>query len=52
VAVVKSGTIIFEIKGLSKTASYEVLKKVGYKLPNLKCKVVERKNLNITQENE
>ncbi|CAJ0761331.1 15533_t:CDS:10 [Entrophospora sp. SA101] len=40
-AVVKTGTIIFEIQGLPKDASYEILKKASYKFP-IKCKVVEK----------
>nr|WP_245939651.1 50S ribosomal protein L16 [endosymbiont GvMRE of Glomus versiforme] len=48
VAVVKSGTIIYEIKGVSKSVAYKVLKKAGDKLPKnngkakIKYKVVER----------
>ncbi|WNE39970.1 MAG: 50S ribosomal protein L16 [Mycoplasmataceae bacterium] len=41
VAVVKAGTILFEIQGLPKNASHEVLKKASYKLP-IRCKVVEK----------
>ena len=41
VAVVKMGTIIFEVQGLPKTTSFEILKKASYKFP-IKCKVVER----------
>jgi len=41
VSVVKAGTVIFEIKGLTKIASYEVLKRASYKFP-IKCKVIER----------
>nr|CAG8453379.1 827_t:CDS:10 [Entrophospora candida] len=35
-AVVKAGTIIFEVKGLPKDIAYKVLKKVGDKLPKPK----------------
>ena len=42
VAVVKAGTVMFEIEGLTKIASYEVLKRASYKFP-IKCKVIERK---------
>jgi ribosomal protein L16/L10AE len=58
VAVVKAGTIIFEIRGLPKDVSYKVLKQVSYKLPKnngdakVKYKVVERKNLNTIQKND
>ena len=41
VAVVKPGTVIFEINGLDKAMSYNVLKTASYKLP-IKTKVVER----------
>lgn len=41
VAVVKKGTVIFEIQGLPKVTAYEVLKKASYKLP-IRCKVVEK----------
>jgi len=41
VAVVKKGTIIFEIQGLPKTTSYKVLKQASYKLP-IHCKIVEK----------
>ena len=48
VAVVKAGTIIFEVQGLPKDIAYKVLKQVSYKLPKnngeakFKYKVVER----------
>jgi len=32
---------MFEIQGLPKDTSYEVLKRVSYKLP-IKCKIVEK----------
>jgi len=35
------GTIIFEIQGLPKTTSFEILKKASYKFP-IKCKVIEK----------
>ena len=41
VAVVKPGTILFEINGLSKEMSYKVLKTASYKLP-IKTKIVAR----------
>lgn len=41
VSVVKAGTVIFEIQGLTKTSSYEVLKRASYKFP-IKCKVIEK----------
>jgi len=39
--VVKAGTVIFEIQGLTKASSYEVLKRVSYKFP-IRCKVIEK----------
>ena len=48
VAVVRAGTIIFEIKGLPKDISHKVLEQVSHKLPKnngkakVKYKVVER----------
>lgn len=48
VAVVKAGTIIFEVQGLPKDIAYKVLKQASYKLPKnhgeakVKYKVVER----------
>ena len=41
VAVVKPGTILFEINGLSKEMSLKVLKTASYKLP-IKTKIVAR----------
>ena len=41
VAVVKPGTILFEINGLSKEMAYKVLKTASYKLP-IKTKIVTR----------
>ena len=41
VAVVKMGTIIFEVQGLPKATSFEILKRASYKFP-IKCKVVEK----------
>lgn len=47
-AVVKAGTIIFEVQGLSKEVAHKVLKQASYKLPKkngeakIKYKVVER----------
>merc|ERR1712151_1207186 len=41
VAVVKPGTILFEINGLSKEMAYKVLKTASYKLP-IKTKIIER----------
>ena len=46
VAVVKPGTVIFEINGLDKAMSYNVLKTASYKLP-IKTKVVEREIVQI-----
>jgi len=46
VAVVKPGTVIFEINGLDKAMSYNVLKTASYKLP-IKTKVVEREIVKI-----
>ena len=48
VAVVKAGTIVFEVQGLPKDMAYKVLQQVSYKLPKnngeakVKYKVVER----------
>ena len=41
VAVVKPGTILFEINGLNKEMSHKVLKTASYKLP-IKTKIVAR----------
>jgi large subunit ribosomal protein L16 len=41
VAVVKEGTVMFEIKGLDKKKSYEILTRAGHKFP-IKCKVIEK----------
>ena len=41
VAVVKPGTILFEINGLSKEMAYKVLKSASYKLP-IRTKIIER----------
>jgi len=48
VAVVKAGTIVFEVQGLPKDIAYKILKQVSYKLPKnngeakVKYKIVER----------
>ena len=48
VAVVKSGTIVFEIQGLTRSTSYKVLKQASHKLPKnqgkgkVKYKIVEK----------
>lgn len=39
VAVIKPGTVLFEINGLSKDKAYEVLKTASYKLP-IKTKII------------
>jgi len=50
VAVVKAGTIIFEVQGLPKDIAYKVLKQASYKLPKnngeakVKYKIVEKRN--------
>ena len=36
VAVAKSGTIIFELKGIGKEAAHQILKAIAYKLPKNK----------------
>jgi large subunit ribosomal protein L16 len=41
VAVIKPGTILFEINGLSKEMAYKVLKTASHKLP-IKTKIVAR----------
>ena len=46
VAVVKPGTVIFEINGLDKEMSYKVLKTASYKLP-IKTKIIEREIIRI-----
>jgi large subunit ribosomal protein L16 len=43
VAVVKPGTMLFEINGLEKEMAYKVLRTASYKLP-IKTKIVERMN--------
>ena len=45
-AVVKPGTVIFEINGLDKEMSYKVLKTASYKLP-IKTKIIEREIIRI-----
>ncbi|MCE8163581.1 MAG: 50S ribosomal protein L16 [Candidatus Moeniiplasma glomeromycotorum] len=45
VSVVKDGTIIYEVQGLSRAIAYEVLEKASHKLPKkkgIKWKVIER----------
>jgi large subunit ribosomal protein L16 len=46
VAVVKPGTMLFEINGLEKSVAYKVLRTASYKLP-IKTKIVERANANV-----
>ena len=46
VAVIKPGTVIFEINGLDKEMSYKVLKTASYKLP-IKTKIIERETTRI-----
>jgi large subunit ribosomal protein L16 len=41
VAVVKPGTVLFEINGLSEKMSHQVLKSASYKLP-IKTKIISR----------
>ncbi|MGB9638139.1 MAG: 50S ribosomal protein L16 [bacterium] len=41
VAVVRPGTVIFELTGLKKEEAYEVLAQASYKLP-IKTKIVEK----------
>ncbi|WP_342252557.1 50S ribosomal protein L16 [Spiroplasma endosymbiont of Amphibalanus improvisus] len=41
VAVVKNGTILFEIDGVSKEVAHEALRLAMHKMP-IKCKVVEK----------
>ena len=43
VAVVKEGTILFEMAGIDETLAREALRLASYKLP-IKCKVVTRKS--------
>ena len=43
VAVVKDGTILFEMAGIDETLAREALRLAAYKLP-IKCKVVSRKS--------
>ena len=45
-AVVKKGTVIYEISGLNRELSLKVLKKVAYKFP-IKCKVIEREQVEV-----
>jgi large subunit ribosomal protein L16 len=46
VAVVKPGTMLFEINGLEKSVAYKVLRTASYKLP-IKTKIVERANAKV-----
>jgi len=41
VAVIKPGTVLFEINGLSREMSYKVLKTAAHKLP-IRTKIIER----------
>jgi large subunit ribosomal protein L16 len=41
IAVVKPGTVLFEINGLSEKMSHQVLKSASYKLP-IKTKIISR----------
>ncbi|CAJ0909893.1 5189_t:CDS:10 [Entrophospora sp. SA101] len=41
VAVVKTGTIMFELSGINREAAYQALHAASYKLP-IKCKVIEK----------
>lgn len=41
VAIVRSGTVVFEVEGISQELSYEALKLASYKFP-VKCKVIEK----------
>jgi len=43
VAVVKEGTIMFEIGGISEESAMRALRLASYKLP-VKCKIVKREN--------
>jgi large subunit ribosomal protein L16 len=43
VAVVKDGTILFEMAGIDETLAREALRLASYKLP-IKCKIVSRKS--------
>ena len=43
VAVVKNGTILFEMAGIDETLAREALRLAAYKLP-IKCKVISRKS--------
>ena len=43
VAVVKEGTVMFEIAGVSETVAREALRLASHKLP-VKCKFVERES--------
>ena len=45
VAVVKPGTVLFEINGLSEEMSHQVLKSASYKLP-IKTKIISRESGN------
>nr|YP_010930402.1 ribosomal protein L16 [Ochrosphaera neapolitana]WKK50130.1 ribosomal protein L16 [Ochrosphaera neapolitana] len=44
VAVIKPGTVLFEINGLSREMAYKVLKLASYKLP-IKTKIISREAL-------
>nr|WKK50239.1 ribosomal protein L16 [Ochrosphaera neapolitana] len=44
VAVIKPGTVLFEINGLNREMAYKVLKLASYKLP-IKTKIISRESL-------
>jgi large subunit ribosomal protein L16 len=44
VSVVKEGTVMFEVKNLSKNIAYQALKAASYKLP-VRCQVVEKNSI-------
>jgi large subunit ribosomal protein L16 len=45
VSVIKPGTVLFEVNGLSQETAYKVLKAAAYKLP-VKTKIVSRELIN------
>jgi len=45
VSVIKPGTVLFEINGLSQETAYKVLRSAAYKLP-VKTKIISRETIN------
>jgi large subunit ribosomal protein L16 len=45
VSVIKPGTVLFEVNGLSQETAYKILKSAAYKLP-IKTKIISREAIN------